>query len=215
MAFTFLNKHLITMTKNTRDTLINEAQKLFLEKGYDGTSVREIAGKAGVNVSAISYYFSGKQGLFRACIEDFGLETLSFGQKVLTPPETMEEFRSKLSLFSLHMFEVYASRPELMNLVVKELESSSSEDCFVEDSFFQLFKKVLEFFEAAQVSGLVNKELVPYTVASLFMSTFLQGICHDSQRAKLAGRSIKDNDDYRLEYSKHIIEIFINGVSSK
>ncbi|MCO4754484.1 MAG: TetR/AcrR family transcriptional regulator [Bacteriovoracaceae bacterium] len=203
------------MTKSTRDTLISEAQELFLEKGYDGTSVREIAAQAQVNISSISYYFSGKQGLYQACIEQFGHETLSFGQRVLTPPKDIEEFRSKLSLFSLHMFEAYASRPDIVKLVVRELERAANVECPMQNSFVQLFQKIVDFFDAAQAKGLMQDQLVSYTVASLFMSSFLQGISHDTQRASLFGRSIKDDVNYRKEYSKHITEIFINGVSSK
>ena len=61
------------MENTPKKKLIKHAQKLFLDKGPDGTSIREIANSAGVNISAISYYFSGKDGLYRACIEDFGL----------------------------------------------------------------------------------------------------------------------------------------------
>ncbi|WP_377888151.1 forespore capture DNA-binding protein RefZ [Alkalihalobacillus sp. R86527] len=54
--------------KQERDTVskrnvIQAAIQLFNTKGYNGTSVRDIANKAGVNVSLISYYFDGKKGL--------------------------------------------------------------------------------------------------------------------------------------------------------
>lgn len=39
---------------------------MFAERGFAGTSVRELAKKAQVNVSAISYYFKDKAGLYRA-----------------------------------------------------------------------------------------------------------------------------------------------------
>lgn len=39
------------------------ALKLFVEKGYDGTSIRDVADAANVNLAAISYHFGGKAGL--------------------------------------------------------------------------------------------------------------------------------------------------------
>ena len=39
------------------------AEKLFAASGYNGTSVRDIAAKAKVNVSMISYYFGSKENL--------------------------------------------------------------------------------------------------------------------------------------------------------
>ncbi|UAY52097.1 TetR family transcriptional regulator [Ferruginibacter albus] len=42
------------------------AEKLFAEKGFSGTSVRDIADAADVNVAMISYYFGSKEKLFEA-----------------------------------------------------------------------------------------------------------------------------------------------------
>lgn len=49
--------------------IINTAEKLFAEKGFDGTSVRDIAQDAGVNVAMISYYFGSKEKLMEAVFE--------------------------------------------------------------------------------------------------------------------------------------------------
>lgn len=49
--------------------IINTAQKLFAVTGFDGTSVRDIANAAGVNVAMISYYFGSKEKLMEAVFE--------------------------------------------------------------------------------------------------------------------------------------------------
>ncbi|HDX9578326.1 forespore capture DNA-binding protein RefZ [Bacillus cytotoxicus] len=54
-----------------RQKIIDAAISLFYAKGYNGTSVREIAKQADVNVANISYYFSGKQGLLEQLVSDF------------------------------------------------------------------------------------------------------------------------------------------------
>jgi len=50
----------------TRARLLDEALRLFAEKGYAQTSTREICVAAGVNAASIHYYFSDKGGLYRA-----------------------------------------------------------------------------------------------------------------------------------------------------
>lgn len=45
------------------------AEELFAEKGFDGTSVRELAERADVNVAMISYYFGSKEKLFESLVE--------------------------------------------------------------------------------------------------------------------------------------------------
>ncbi|MBS1509661.1 MAG: TetR/AcrR family transcriptional regulator [Bacteroidetes bacterium] len=46
--------------------IIETAEELFAEMGFSGTSVRDIADKAGVNVAMISYYFGSKEKLLEA-----------------------------------------------------------------------------------------------------------------------------------------------------
>jgi AcrR family transcriptional regulator len=48
----------------TRNSIMNAAVRLLAEKGYQGTSVRDIVGKAHVNQAAINYHFKGKDGLY-------------------------------------------------------------------------------------------------------------------------------------------------------
>ena len=50
----------------SRERLLSEALRLFAEQGFAKTSTRAIAQAAGVNISAISYYFGDKEGLYRA-----------------------------------------------------------------------------------------------------------------------------------------------------
>jgi AcrR family transcriptional regulator len=52
-----------------REHILTSAEKLFAEKGFDGTSVRDIAQLAGVNLAMISYYFGSKEKLLEALIE--------------------------------------------------------------------------------------------------------------------------------------------------
>ena len=46
--------------------IMEMAELLFAEKGFNGTSVRDIAGKARVNLAMISYYFGSKDKLLEA-----------------------------------------------------------------------------------------------------------------------------------------------------
>ena len=49
-----------------RHRLLHTALRLFAQKGFAKTSTREIAREAEVNISAISYYFGDKEGLYTA-----------------------------------------------------------------------------------------------------------------------------------------------------
>ena len=46
------------------DRLLDAAEMLFSENGFDGTSVRDITKLAGCNVAAVNYHFGGKENLY-------------------------------------------------------------------------------------------------------------------------------------------------------
>jgi AcrR family transcriptional regulator len=49
----------------TRCKLLDVAERLFAEKGFEGTSVRDITTAAGCNVAAVNYHYGGKENLYR------------------------------------------------------------------------------------------------------------------------------------------------------
>jgi AcrR family transcriptional regulator len=52
-----------------RQTILAATMKLFGQKGFEGTTVREIASEAEVNPAMISYYFGSKEKLFESLVE--------------------------------------------------------------------------------------------------------------------------------------------------
>jgi TetR/AcrR family transcriptional regulator len=49
-----------------KDHILDVAEKVFSEHGFDGASTRMISGEAGVNMAMLNYYFGSKEGLFLA-----------------------------------------------------------------------------------------------------------------------------------------------------
>ncbi|MGE4314317.1 MAG: CerR family C-terminal domain-containing protein [Pseudobdellovibrionaceae bacterium] len=54
--------------KDAKSRLLEAAVKIFAHHGFEGASTRMLVKEAGVNISAIPYYFSGKEGLYEAVL---------------------------------------------------------------------------------------------------------------------------------------------------
>jgi AcrR family transcriptional regulator len=76
---------------STRERILNIALELFTKKGYDGTSLREIAERLGVTKAAIYYHFSSKDDILMALhmrLHEFGRDALS----KMTEPVTLDSW---------------------------------------------------------------------------------------------------------------------------
>jgi AcrR family transcriptional regulator len=54
--------------RNTKSKILDAAEKLFGEKGFDSTSLRDITAEAQVNLAAVNYHFQSKESLIDAVI---------------------------------------------------------------------------------------------------------------------------------------------------
>jgi AcrR family transcriptional regulator len=75
--------------KSTRDRILDIALQLFIDKGFDKTSLREIADQLGFSKAAIYYHFASKEDILMALhlrLHEFGREALdTLGQSPVSP----------------------------------------------------------------------------------------------------------------------------------
>src|SRR5262245_23319360 len=50
----------------TRTRILDAAEELFMQHGFEGTSMRQLTAKAGVNLAAVNYHFGSKDALIEA-----------------------------------------------------------------------------------------------------------------------------------------------------
>ncbi|OCA90468.1 hypothetical protein A8F94_00835 [Bacillus sp. FJAT-27225] len=85
-----------------KDTVLQSAIKLFSEKGYDATTIGEIAKASNVSFGSVSTYYGNKEELFIACISK--------------PAETLLE---EMLMFNTHP---YSFKEELTQMIKKHIE---------------------------------------------------------------------------------------------
>lgn len=91
--------------QETRQRLLEAATKLFAERGFQNTTVRDICQEAGANVAAVNYYFHDKWDLYKEVIQIIIDETkqvyqLAHESPPGTPPE--ERLRNYVRTFLHH-----------------------------------------------------------------------------------------------------------------
>ncbi len=117
----------------TRDRIIGAARHLFSQKGFNGATTAEIAGKAEVAEGTIYTYFSSKKALLMECVSPLLEEMLNDFEEHI--PES-DSFRG-LAVFSVEMrLRLYEKHHETIRIMLNELPySAEMVDLFV--SFLQ------------------------------------------------------------------------------
>ena len=82
--------------------IIETAETLFAERGFDGTSVRDIAEEAGVNVAMISYYFGSKEKLMEALFK-LRVGSVKIRVEALIKDESLTPFEKVNMLIDEHI----------------------------------------------------------------------------------------------------------------
>ena len=83
---------------DTRDSILQTALDLFIEQGYETTSLREIAERVGVTKAALYYHFASKEELFRTLIQPI-LEMQAKAASAIREHPTLEEWSIGMSDF--------------------------------------------------------------------------------------------------------------------
>ncbi|WP_372511284.1 TetR/AcrR family transcriptional regulator [Lentzea californiensis] len=72
--------------EDTKAALVAAAREVFIEKGYDGATVRAIAAKAGVDAAMVNHWFGGKEGLFAQSVLQLPFDPAEILKRVLDGP---------------------------------------------------------------------------------------------------------------------------------
>jgi AcrR family transcriptional regulator len=67
--------------EETRARIVRAALEVFGSLGFEAATTRLIADRAGVNLAALHYYFGGKDGVHRACVEQIS----DYGEQMIGP----------------------------------------------------------------------------------------------------------------------------------
>src|SRR5580698_1323685 len=81
---------------STRERILDAALDLFVEQGYDGTSLRQIAEQLGVTKAALYYHFESKEDILMALhmrLHEFGIGAIA---KMGDEPITLEQWGALL-----------------------------------------------------------------------------------------------------------------------
>jgi AcrR family transcriptional regulator len=198
--------------ETTKDLLLASGTRLFSTRGFDGTTIEEIARGAGVNKALISYHFGGKAGLYQAILESTfqgiqdGLEQLQ-----RRPCGADEKMRLFLDLFA----RMNESQPGFSAMILREVLSGGEHlDERVLPGFLSVFSHVNRVITQGVREGAfrpVDPLLTHLSLVGALVFFFATG----PLRERLIGeRRIPVVAPQASDYLAHLQELFSRGLAA-
>lgn len=110
----------------TRDRILDAAERLFAEHGFDGTSLRQITDAAGVNLAAVNYHFGSKEDLYaqvflRRIVPINERRAELFDQAVVLAGEHPVPLPALFDSFIRPVFEMADRAPSFLRLLARNV----------------------------------------------------------------------------------------------
>ena len=131
---------------NTGQAILKAAEELFLEQGFEQTTTKQIAQRAGCNQALLHYYYRTKDNLFVQIFEEKVKFIAPHFLDINLTAQTLEERISQM--VELH-FELFRKNPRLVPFLLKEVLSDPVRVAPILDKIKQYMVKIFGIIDEA------------------------------------------------------------------
>jgi AcrR family transcriptional regulator len=192
--------------------IIQAAEKLFADRGFDGTSVRDIADMASVNLAMISYYFGSKEKLMEAMF-NYRSQASRLQLESMVQNTALEPMQ-KMELLIDQYIEKLMGNQCFHRVFVREQMVNKNE--FIANQIHQLKKKNLELvkqlIQQGQKKGVFVKSVDIPLLMTTMTGTISQLITTEHYYREMNDLQSLSEEEYqehiRKKLSQHLKRIF-------
>ena len=161
--------------ENTRQKILQTAYQLFLEKGYNATSIRDISQSCKLTIGGVYSHFSGKEEIFKTVlVENHPFQQVSAAM-LLAQGETVDALVHDMAR---RMVDALGEQRAALNLLFIEIVEFQGRH--FPESFPVVFSRLISMIEriAGQTDTLrpIPKEVLVRSFFGLFFSYFMTNI---------------------------------------
>lgn len=189
----------------TREILLRAALRCFAQKGYAGTSIRDIVTTAKVSRPVLYYYFGSKMELYRALVHWAADERLRLMHEAVSRTDS---FVGKLKELCAAMFEYARANRELMRLAFATALAAPGEvpreaHCF--EKGWESFEFLKNLLEQGRQSGALDPRFDSHTLAM-----GMGGLMHLYVMVHL----LRPEQPLGRTTAERVVDLFLSGAAS-
>ncbi|MBA3812897.1 MAG: TetR/AcrR family transcriptional regulator [Alphaproteobacteria bacterium] len=158
----------------TAERILDAAQEIFIAKGFEGSSINDIANKAKINKSLIYHHFSNKGDLWKAVKKHLLLKHV--GDLSFEVNFSMDSFKSFLESFVTMRFKFYDNNPDIVRLITwQRLENTEEDISGIQDKkFSSVVPQIIEFQQKGEVRADLDPKMINYLIMRTASMAFME-----------------------------------------
>ena len=192
---------------DTRNRILDSAERCFIKQGFAATSMREIAIASETTNSLIVHHFESKAGLWEEVKERRMVGFVEQQNAILSKPElSIDQFADAIRVY----FDLLRNDPELVQLLARaELEQDLTCSRFHRDLVTGFVKRI----EVGQREGVFSQSLTPAYLLALILGAVTQWM--ETKFQFTSWNEITNDEDSDEQFLETIIEVLMHGVQGK
>lgn len=201
---------------DSKTIIISVATRLFAKFGLDKCSTREIAKQSDTNISLISYYFGGKEGLYKEVMRTYAEQVKSKAQPIVDEIQkdytNRDHFIKEMRDIISYIIQTRLSGPDMSKIFSREKLSGLpySKDIH-EEIFYPMILNFYRLIESAKRNGFVKTEVnsaLLFIMISEGVWGFYEIIDCNTKLSRDGEVLHKDTD----KLTDQILDLFLTGV---
>jgi len=188
--------------EQTRTQIVQTAHDLFIQQGYHGTSLRQIATEAGIALGGVYNHFNSKEEIFEDVFQEYHPYHQVIPLLLNTKGNTIEE---RVRNAANQMVEIINKRPDFLNLMFIEVVEFKS--IHARDLFTHILPQTI--LVADHIIGGENNHLRNIPPAMLIRS-FL-GLFFTYYLTEILFANV-DSNDFRENTMDYIVDVYLHGI---
>lgn len=192
--------------QDTRSKILSTARSLFAHRGYDGTTTKELAEKAGIAEGTLFRHFTNKKAILVEVATQGWIELLTDLLMELSEMANYEAISQVIYRRMLHLSKNY----EVMRVCFMEVQFHADLREKIQQEVVIKMTDVAEAFFQTAIDRGVYRPLNAKVVAQVFLGMFvIAGFSHDTII------SPDSNPQEMKEMAEGLADIFLNGVMTR